>query len=168
MIHAYLGFGSNLGDGAAVFRETIAELAIRGVEVLRTSSLYSSEPWGGADGGVFTNAVLEVRRGGSARGLFEHVQVVEKALGRVRGKPFAARTCDLDLLLWGREIICDPDLRVPHPRMTERKFVLVPLCELIPNYRHPELHGTFAELLRVCPDPLRVWPRDPHSASSSL
>lgn len=165
---AYVGFGSNLGDGAKSFRETLGELATRGVEVLRTSALYFSEPWGGVGGGVFTNAVLEVRRCGTARAFFETLQAVEISRGRTREKPLAARTCDLDLLLWGDEIIRDPDLRVPHPRMTERKFVLVPLCELIPNSIHPERRSTFAELLQACSDPLRVWARDPLSASSSL
>ena len=135
---------------------------------MRTSSLYFSEPWGGAEGGVFTNAVLEVRRSGTARAFLEQLQAVEESLGRVRKKALAARTCDLDLLLWGHDVIHDPDLSVPHPRMTERKFVLAPLCELIPNQLHPELHGTFAELLKACADPLRVWARDLRSAHLSL
>jgi len=138
------------------------------VDVLRTSSLYFSEPWGGAEGDVFTNAVLEIRRSGTARSFFETLQAAEAARGRTRKKPLEPRTCDLDLLLWGDEIICDPDLRVPHPRMTERKFVLVPLCELIPHSIHPERRNTLAELLRTCTDPLRVWVRDPHSEFSFL
>lgn len=163
-----MGFGSNIGNGAANFDEVIRRFAVREIDVLRISSLYETEPWGGAEGGPFTNAVMEVARGESPRSLWNRLCEIETLMGRERRRPLEPRTCDLDLLLWGDAVVDEPDLRVPHPRMAQRKFVLVPLCELIPDEVHPELGCTFTELLRTCTDPLQVWLRDrPHGMTTA-
>ncbi|MCX6601753.1 MAG: 2-amino-4-hydroxy-6-hydroxymethyldihydropteridine diphosphokinase [bacterium] len=154
--HAYVGFGSNLGDGRELFAAALSELTGRGLRVLRCSALYETQPWGGAPGGDYTNAVLEVERAGEVREFLRVLQSVEVALGRTRREPNAPRTCDLDLLLWGSDTMDSPELVVPHPRLGERRFVLLPLCDLIPDGVHPRFNRTFRELLRVCPDSLRV------------
>jgi 2-amino-4-hydroxy-6-hydroxymethyldihydropteridine diphosphokinase len=97
-----------------------------------------------------------MQRGGEAREFLHVLQNVEIALGRTRQERNSPRRCDLDLLLWGAEMIDALELVVPHPRLGERRFVLAPLCELIPGGVHPRLNRTFRELLEVCPDPLRV------------
>ena len=154
--HAYVGFGSNLGDGPVLFAAARSELTGRGLRFLRCSALYETQPWGGAPGGDFTNAVLEIERDGEAREFLSVLQNVEIALGRTRRERNAPRICDLDLLLWGSDTMDSPELVVPHPRLGERRFVLLPLCDLIPDGVHPRLNKTFCELLRVCPDSLRV------------
>jgi 2-amino-4-hydroxy-6-hydroxymethyldihydropteridine diphosphokinase len=122
----------------------------------RESALYETEPWGGAEGGDFLNAVWEIERHGSPRDLLHDALDVERMLGRTRGAKPTARTCDLDVLLWGDEQWQQPDLVVPHPRLAERRFVLIPLCELIPDALHPVLKLAMCELLERCSDPLKV------------
>jgi 2-amino-4-hydroxy-6-hydroxymethyldihydropteridine diphosphokinase len=134
------------------FYDAVARIEEHGYVVLRTSSLYDTEPWGGAEGGSFINAVYEIERHNNALQFMQDLLSVEADLGRRRSKPIAARSCDLDLLLWANEVIDTPTLCVPHPRIPERKFVLIPLCELIADCLHPVLKTTFAELLLACDD----------------
>ena len=145
-----------------MFRAVLAICAARKIAVTRTSELYFSEPWGGAEGGVFTNAVLEVAATSTPRELHAHLQRIEAESGRNRRCGNEARVCDLDLLLWNGETIDKPELVVPHPRIADRRFVLVPLCDLIPDAHHPTLGRSYRELLNHCPDPLKVWPRETH------
>jgi 2-amino-4-hydroxy-6-hydroxymethyldihydropteridine diphosphokinase len=158
---AYVGFGSNLGDGLDTFQAAFDGIRRAGWTVRRISDLYASEPWGGAEGGLFTNAVLELEQRQDAFACLHMLLTVEAELGRIRERPLAARSCDLDLLLWGSESIHTPDLIVPHPRLTLRNFVLRPLCDLIADASHPAYHRTFSDLLAVCPDTLNVWPIQP-------
>jgi 2-amino-4-hydroxy-6-hydroxymethyldihydropteridine diphosphokinase len=104
------------------------------------------------------NAVLEIGKQGDADNFLRDLLEIEKKLGRERKIRYAARTCDLDLLLWGAEIIQRDNLMVPHPRLAKRKFVLIPLCDLISDALHPELKKPFRDLLAECPDTLNVWP----------
>lgn len=127
-----------------------------GLTVFRCSDLYATEPWGGADGGIFTNAVIEINRQGDAEAFLKYLFGVEARTGRQRGERYAPRPCDLDVLLWGAETIETETLVVPHPHLTKRRFVLVPLCDLIPEFIHPQFNLTFRELLDVCDDPLSV------------
>jgi 2-amino-4-hydroxy-6-hydroxymethyldihydropteridine diphosphokinase len=156
--HAYIGFGANLGDRAATLARALDLLRADGVEVLRVSSSYSTEPWGGAQGGPYLNAVIEVRRAGTADAMLKRMLRIEAELGRKRSVGGAARTCDLDLLLWGELTMYGDDLIVPHPRLTQRRFVLDPLCELIPRAVHPKYGRSFAELHAECADRSRVEP----------
>jgi 2-amino-4-hydroxy-6-hydroxymethyldihydropteridine diphosphokinase len=155
--HAYVGFGSNLGLRSANLARAMKAIREAGFAVLRRSAVFESEPWGGAEGENFYNAVLEVERKGNAPDFLQVLMTIEGRLGRTREKPNAPRTCDLDLLLWGDEVLDLTGLTVPHPRMMERKFVLVPICELIPDVLHPVTGQTMTELLDACPDPLAVW-----------
>jgi 2-amino-4-hydroxy-6-hydroxymethyldihydropteridine diphosphokinase len=140
----------------AYYEQAQAGLRDRGWTLRRESSLYETEPWGGAEGGDFLNSVWEVDKRGAARDLLRDVLDVERMLGRTRSEKATARTCDLDVLLWGDEQWQQPDFVVPHPRLAERRFVLIPLCELVPDARHPVLNLTIHELLERCSDPLRV------------
>ncbi|MBI5059447.1 2-amino-4-hydroxy-6-hydroxymethyldihydropteridine diphosphokinase [candidate division KSB1 bacterium] len=154
--HAYIGYGANLGDRVGTLQRASAELRQGGVEILRVSSLYATEPWGGARGGAYINAVLEVRRGESPEALLKLMLQVETMLGRKRSIGGAARTCDLDLLLWGDVTMYTDDLIVPHPRLTQRRFVLDPLCELLPDAVHPKFGCAIWELREACQDTSKV------------
>ncbi|MFL5736839.1 MAG: 2-amino-4-hydroxy-6-hydroxymethyldihydropteridine diphosphokinase [Actinomycetota bacterium] len=128
---AYAGLGSNLGDRLANLRDAVLALsATPGVRVQRSSSVYETSPVGGPEQGDFLNAVVEISTDLEPHALLKALQRIENELGRVRAERFGPRTIDLDLLLYGDERIDEPDLIVPHPRMRERAFVVVPLLEL--------------------------------------
>ncbi len=129
-VTAYIGLGANLGDAVLAVRNAIAAIAgLDGVQNARASSLYGSAPVdaGGAD---YVNAVLQVQTSLSPSQLLIALQSIEQQAGRARSFRNAPRTLDLDLLLYGTQMMATPDLVVPHPRMWERAFVLLPLAEL--------------------------------------
>ena len=142
-LRAYVGLGSNLGDGPALLaaaREALA--ALPGVSLSRASSLYLTEPQGVRDQPFFTNQALELACGPDMRAgaLLEALMATEQTLGRVRqgAVRFGPRTVDLDLLLFGNEVMNSERLTLPHPRMLERAFVLVPLAEIAPDLMLPQ------------------------------
>lgn len=137
MPRAFLGLGSNLGDRLAHLRRAVELLEERGIAVLRSSRVYETDPVGGPDQPDYLNAVLEVDAEGTARELLETCLWIEEAMGRMRGERWGPRTIDLDVLSFGDEEIEEPDLRIPHPRMHERAFVLAPLLELTADPRLP-------------------------------
>lgn len=127
---AYLALGSNLGDRLEHLREAVRLVGAEpGVTVVRSSRVYETEPVGPPQP-AYLNAVIEVRAEGTARDLLEACRRVEDALGRVRAERWGPRTIDVDVLTFDEQTIDEPDLVVPHPRMHERGFVLVPLGEL--------------------------------------
>ena len=138
MVQAFIGLGANLGDAAAALRQALA--AIDGLPLTRvskTSSLYKTAPLetlpGYEAGNDYINAVVEIETNLPAPTLLAHLQRVEQAAGRERPFPNAPRTLDLDLLLYGSASIDSANLKVPHPRMWQRAFVLVPLAEIAPG-----------------------------------
>ncbi|MFH1571340.1 MAG: 2-amino-4-hydroxy-6-hydroxymethyldihydropteridine diphosphokinase [Gemmatimonadota bacterium] len=135
---AYVGLGANLGDRLASLRSGVAGLeAEAGIQVQACSSVYESEPVGYVDQPAFYNAVIGVHSSLAPRDLLTALFRVEQAHGRQRLVRWGPRTHDLDLLLWGDCVIDAPDLSLPHPRLLERAFVLVPLLEIAPEARHP-------------------------------
>ena len=142
MTVAYVGLGSNLGDRERLIRQA-AEL----IGATRLSTVIETEPWGIENQPKFLNAVAEVETPLTARHLLDHLLDVERRLGRERiGAQWGPRTIDLDLLLYGDETVDEPGLIVPHPRLTEREFVLGPLAELVPALKIPG-DGTVQEAL---------------------
>ena len=132
---AYLGIGSNLGDRRAHLQGAVDELAgVEGLRVVAVSPVYETVPVGGPPQPDFLNAVVAVDTELTARVLLELAQRIEAAAERVRTVRWGPRTLDVDVLLVGDERIDEPDLEVPHPRMTERAFVVVPLADLAPEW----------------------------------
>ncbi|MFQ6097370.1 MAG: 2-amino-4-hydroxy-6-hydroxymethyldihydropteridine diphosphokinase [Armatimonadota bacterium] len=131
---AYLGLGTNLGDREAYLMEALERLrAVPGIEVVRVSGIYETEPWGRSDQPAFLNLVAEVATTASPRQVLDACLQIERELGRKRTDRWAPRVIDIDLLLFGDRRIDEPDLRVPHPLLEHRQFVLVPLAEIAPD-----------------------------------
>jgi 2-amino-4-hydroxy-6-hydroxymethyldihydropteridine diphosphokinase len=147
---AFVGLGANLGEPQRQVQQAFRELdAIAHTRVVRTSSLYRSEPLGLADQPRFVNAVAQVETGLPAGRLLAELQAVEARHGRSRSFANAPRTLDLDLLLFGNVVIDTASLQVPHPRMHERAFVLLPLLEIAPDVAIPG-QGPARLLLEKC------------------
>ena len=139
MARAFVGLGANLGDRARTIREAVDLLAAeQGIEVLAVSSLRETEPVDYLEQPRFVNAAAAVETELSAREVLGRLLAVERRLGRTRDGPrFGPRTIDLDLLLYDDVVIDEPGLRVPHPRLHERRFALEPLAELDPTLEIP-------------------------------
>jgi 2-amino-4-hydroxy-6-hydroxymethyldihydropteridine diphosphokinase len=151
-VKAFVGLGANLGEPEAQLRRAIAALdAMPGTRLAAASSLYRSAPIGVGEQPEFTNAVAAIATELGPRALLEALLAVEARFGRKRESPGAARTLDLDLLLYGDRVIEEPALVVPHPRMHERAFVLMPLAEIAPDAVVPG-KGAVAALLAACKD----------------
>lgn len=144
---AYIGLGSNLEDPVQQVQRALCELdSIPGSHVIDASPLYLTPPLGPAGQPDYVNAVARLDTGLDGLALLRQLQVIENRHGRVRGERWGARTLDLDLLLLGSQVIDLPDLRVPHPEMHKRPFVLVPLSDLDPDLVLPGV-GPLNELL---------------------
>jgi 2-amino-4-hydroxy-6-hydroxymethyldihydropteridine diphosphokinase len=138
---AYVGLGANLGDREATIRRAVERLAEEpGIEVLAVSSLRETDPVGYLDQPRFLNGAVALETELAPRDLLERLLAIELELGRKRGEGprFGPRSIDLDLLLYGGEVVDEPGLNVPHPRLAERRFALEPLHELDPSLRLPD------------------------------
>ena len=148
----FVALGTNLGDRARNLARGVEGLRRQGLRITRASSVYETEPVGGPAQGAYLNAVVQAETALPPRGVLASCLDVERALGRERSVRNAPRTLDLDLLLYGDAVVDEPGLTVPHPRLPERRFVLVPLAEIAPEARHPVTGLTMAELEARCPD----------------
>jgi 2-amino-4-hydroxy-6-hydroxymethyldihydropteridine diphosphokinase len=147
-VRAFVGLGSNLGEREAMIRLALDDLArLPQTTLVRASSLYDTEPTGDVDQPNFLNAVAQLDTELTARQLLWNLLLIEKRLGRVRTQKWGPRTIDLDLLLYGSQVVEESDLQVPHPELTRRSFVLVPLVELDPMLVHPVTGETLLDLL---------------------
>ncbi len=153
----FIGLGSNIQDPRARLQEALSLLiCLQGIELVRVSSIYRSEPVGLEEQPWFLNAVAWLRSGLGAKELLDLLQEIENRMGRVRSVLMGPRIIDLDLLLVGQSIIQDEGLEVPHPRMHLRRFVLEPLVEICPWVRHPVFWKTVRELLSELKDSKEV------------
>lgn len=159
--HAYVGLGSNLGDRAGYLLLAVRGMFEAGLEVIRLSGIYETQPVGNINQPPFLNMVAELR--GTTLPTSEQTMArllrIEYALGRTREVTMGPRTIDLDLLIFRDELRSTTFLTVPHPRLHLRRFVLVPLNELVPNLEHPTLKIPIADLLKNVADPstVRRW-----------
>jgi 2-amino-4-hydroxy-6-hydroxymethyldihydropteridine diphosphokinase len=155
----YLSLGSNLGDRAANLERAVEALSEFGVRVLRRSSTYETEPVDFLAQPWFLNCVVEADTSLGPRQLLEALQSIERALGSRKVVSRGPRMIDLDVLFYETEIIHEAGMEIPHPRLAERRFVLVPLAELASELHHPGLRKTVVELLAATLDrsAVRIW-----------
>ncbi len=155
-IVAYLLLGSNIGDRAAHLQQAQQTLAATAGAVVAASAFYETAAWGLEDQPAFLNQVLAIRTVLDAPALLAACLATEQQAGRERIQRWAARTLDVDILLYGDAVIDTPTLSVPHPALPQRRFALTPLAEVAPQLVHPQLGQTVSELLATCPDSLAV------------
>jgi 2-amino-4-hydroxy-6-hydroxymethyldihydropteridine diphosphokinase len=135
---AFVGIGSNLGDREGNFRRAVELLSAEdGIDVVAVSEIRETDPVGPVEQGPFLNGAVRIETGLAPRELLERLLAVEERLGRVRRERWGPRTIDLDLLLYGDDVVDEPGLTVPHPRLHERRFALEPLSDLAPSLEIP-------------------------------
>jgi 2-amino-4-hydroxy-6-hydroxymethyldihydropteridine diphosphokinase len=152
MITVYIALGTNVGEREDNLLQALQLLPESGVHIRRVSSIYETEPVDYLDQEWFLNAVLEGETELDALDLLSALRVIEARMGSKKAFAKGPRKIDLDILLYGNETIDTPELQVPHPRMLERKFVLIPLAEIAPNLRHPSWKSGVAHLLAASAD----------------
>jgi len=161
----FIAFGSNVGDRVDSCDRALTLLGLLpGTRVVAVSSLYETEPVRDTTDpgtGWFLNGVVQLETDMSPRSLLGACRDIERGLGRDLERRGGPRTLDLDVLFYGARVIEEPDLHIPHPRMHQRRFVLQPLAELAPQWSHPVLQRTVAELLAELPPRARVSRLDP-------
>jgi 2-amino-4-hydroxy-6-hydroxymethyldihydropteridine diphosphokinase len=189
MTTIYLSVGANIGDRAGNVRRAIEGLGAlalvpsdtgrspapsgkerspapsgtgRGMRVTRVSSLYETEPVEMREQPWFLNCVVEAETDLLPQQVMDALLEIERGMGRERRVPKGPRLIDVDILLYGSSVVQIPGLEIPHPRMAERRFVLVPFAEIAPGVQHPILKKTIAELLAETPDrsEVRLWEKD--------
>ncbi len=148
----YLSLGSNVGDRARNLQDAIAALGCAGVRAVRLSSTYETEPVDYLDQPWFLNCAVEAETELAAPDLLHALRGIEAQMGSEKLIAKGPRLIDMDILLYGNEVIDTPELQVPHPRMHLRRFVLQPLAEIAPNVQHPISHLSISELLARTPD----------------
>ncbi len=160
MAIAYLCLGSNIGDKVGYIQQAINLLVMSGnVSIVRSSAFYETEPWGNKEQDWFVNAAVEIKTKLTPQELLALCMETEKQLGRVRepNKKWTSRCIDIDILLYGDEIVNDENLKIPHRHMHERAFVLIPMLELVPDYVHPVFDKTLMDLYDEIEDPEDIF-----------
>lgn len=152
----YIITGSNIGKQAENLKTAYVEIARCIGRISKVSSIYETAPWGNANQENFLNQVLEVQSGLSPEEALKACLRIEEKMGRVRNKKNDPRIIDIDILFYDSEVLHEPGLRIPHPEIQNRRFALVPMHELHPDFEHPGLKKTIAFLLETTPDTLPV------------
>ncbi|MBK9337627.1 MAG: 2-amino-4-hydroxy-6-hydroxymethyldihydropteridine diphosphokinase [Lewinellaceae bacterium] len=151
-INVFLGIGSNVGDRAANLRTAYNHIHRLIGKVAKFSHIYETEPWGNEEQEAFLNQVIMINTTMDPRELLEAATKIEREMGRVRKEKWGPRIIDIDILFYGKRIIRDKGLEIPHPELHKRAFVLVPLLEIAPDLMHPVLKKPIDELYMACED----------------
>jgi len=156
MTNIFLLLGSNLGDRPAFLDFAISDLQESVGRLVKASSVYETAAWGLTDQAAFLNQVLEMETSLLPDQVLAKIHQIEKAAGRNRTIKYGARELDIDILFFGQQVLNAPDLIIPHPQMPFRRFTLLPLAEIAPDFVHPILKKPVSELLQICPDTLEA------------
>ena len=156
MNEVYLLIGGNMGDRMMYLTKAKKEIEKQCGQIVQQSSVYETAAWGMEEQAAFLNLALEIETQLSPQQLLKTILTIEENLGRKRNIKYGPRLIDIDILLFGDAIIDVHGLKVPHPQMQHRRFVLEPLNEIAPEKIHPVLQKTIAQLLSACTDPLTV------------
>ena len=152
----YLLLGSNMGDSEHTLTVAINMIEKNIGKLTKSSSIYRTAAWGNEDQPDFLNQIIIISSSLSSSNILKEMFGIEKEMGRVRTTKNAARVIDIDMLFFNDEIIQTENLTVPHKQIQNRRFVLVPLAEISPDFRHPILKKSSLELLSICSDKLNV------------
>ena len=157
MINLYILLGGNLGDKQKIFFDARARLNQYVGTITNQSAIYETEPWGFESNDIFWNQVIEISTVFSPEEVLQQTQQIERELGRIRKTAqYDSRIIDIDILFYGDQTIKLENLIVPHPHIQERKFAMVPLCEIAPELIHPVFQKSIRQLLNECRDSLSV------------
>jgi len=156
MIDVFLLLGSNLGDRHLFLNQAIEYINVDIAPVLKISSIYETQSWGKTDAPDYLNQVIALQTALSAREVLEKALHIEVILGRQREERWGSRTIDIDILFYGRSIINEPGLQIPHPQLQNRRFTLEPLAELAPEFVHPVLNKNILQIKSELKDDLIV------------
>lgn len=159
----FLLLGSNLSDRLAMLESARSAIAVRIGKIIRESAIYESEPWGFNSEQQFLNQVIKIETRMNPSDILKEIFRIETELGRKRGEndQYTSRTIDIDILFFNNEIIREEKLTIPHPKIQERMFTLIPLSEIDGRMIHPESGKSIGKLVAECTDPLKVHPYHP-------
>jgi len=166
MAKVFFVIGGNLGNREWYIEETARLISERIGHITKRSGIYESEPWG-LNGSInFLNQVIIAETCLSPAAILLEISFIENSLGRIRGNDgYISRTVDIDILFYDHEVILSPNIVIPHKSMHQRRFVLMPLVEVEPDFIHPLFSVTIRELLATCSDSGRVWSYKPEAIS---
>lgn len=143
--------GGNKGNREVLLKTAVNRLTSKN-KLLLESSIYETEAWGGIAKGPFLNQVIQISTSLDPHTFLVFIKSLEIELGRKRNEHWGDRTMDIDILFWNDSVLETPDLKIPHPFISQRKFVLIPLVEILPEYIHPKENKAINDLLRNCED----------------
>lgn len=164
MNKVYLLIGGNIGDRLENIQLATNQIQKQCGNIVQYSSLYETEAWGYTDQPLFLNQALLLETTLGATELMQQFLAIELNLGRKRHEPLGPRTIDIDIIYFNDEIISNDNLTIPHPRMAQRNFVLIPICEIAPDYIHPLFNLSNSNLLKECGDKSHVYKKHNNKA----
>lgn len=153
---AILLIGGNLGNRPLLLQQAVQLIEQQAGKVVKLSGLYETAPWGNVQQPDYLNQALQISTPLAPLPLLHTLLNIEREIGRIRQQKWGARVIDIDIIFYNDEVISLPELKIPHPRMQNRQFVLVPLNEILPDWVHPVFQQTVHALLAACDDELPV------------